>query len=469
MAWWSRRSLRFRVSAAATVFVATALIIAGWGLVYGVHTAVLDSVDAAAEQRAADVVSLAATGRLPAVLPAAAESVTVVQVLTARGVVVASSEELPATRSVFPFPLPADLEGANPATLTDLPIPDGRSEHRVVALPATTRSGPLTVIAASSLAELDVVVASLITGLLFGIPALVAVVALATWTLAGYTLRSVDVLRRRAADITASDLHQRLPLPAAHDEIHALTATLNAMLARLDAAAATQRGFVADAAHELRSPLTAIRAQLDVARAHPDTIDAAQLHGLLDEDLTRLDRLTNDLLVLARGDDPSWNRRRPVVLDLDDIVLFERRHLAATGRAQVDATGVSAGRVRGDPGALRHAVRNLLDNATRYGDHVRITLRGGGQQIVLVVADNGPGVPPEDRDRVFDRFARVDTDRSRDGGGVGLGLAIVAQVVHAHHGTITLDQDDAPPGGLGGARFTLRLPAATDPDAAPPH
>lgn len=442
------------------MFVAAALVLAGLGLVYGVRTTVLDGVDAATEQRAGDVVALATAGRLAAVLPAVAESVTVVQVLNARGAVVSSSQELPASRAVFPFPLPAQLQGENPATLTGLAIPDGQPDHRVVALPVDTEDGPLTVIAASSLVGLDVVVASLVTGLGFGIPALVAIVALATWTLAGYTLRSVDVLRRRAADITASDPHQRLPLPAARDEIHALTTTLNAMLARLEDAATLQRGFVTDAAHELRSPLTAIRAQLDVARAHPDTIDTSQLHQLLDDDLDRLRRLTDDRLLLARGDDPTGNQRGPVTIDLDDIVLSERRHLVATGRAAVDASGVSGGQVAGDPGALRRAARNLLDNAARHSEHVRITLIARDHEVVLVIADDGPGVAPEHRERVFERFARIDTARTRENGGVGLGLAIVAQVVRNHHGTITVDQDDPPPVGLGGARFSLHLPAA---------
>jgi signal transduction histidine kinase len=168
----------------------------------------------------------------------------------------------------------------------------------------------------------------------------------------------------------------------------------------------------------------------------------------------RTARLLRDLLFLARADEGLGDARRTEV-DLDDVVLAEVARLRPRATAVLDTSGVSAGRVRGDADALGRAVRNLLENADRHAAGVvRVDLTRTGDDVQLVVADDGPGIPPVDRARVFDRFARLDAGRSRAEGGTGLGLAITKQIVEAHDGSIGVLEGD------GGARVAVRLPAA---------
>jgi signal transduction histidine kinase len=229
---------------------------------------------------------------------------------------------------------------------------------------------------------------------------------------------------------------------------------MNAMLDRVESATARQQRFAADASHELRSPLTRIRAELEVDLAHPEQADLAATHRSVLEDATQLQRLVDDLLHLARVDAGAVsNRREPV--DLDDIVLRDARRLRADGRVQIDISGVSAAQLRGDADELARAVRNLTDNAVRHATStVTLTLAEHGGRAVLTVADDGPGIPPAEQERIFERFARLDDARNADTGGTGLGLAITRDIVERHHGTIEIDSDHAP-----GARFRITLPA----------
>jgi signal transduction histidine kinase len=286
----------------------------------------------------------------------------------------------------------------------------------------------------------------------------VLVLATVTWLLVGRALRPVERLRRQAADITATDLHSRLDVPASDDELSRLAATLNDLLSRIEESTRRQREFVADAAHELRSPLTSLRTQLEVAAGEPEPhLSREDLSGLL-ADASRLSRLVDDLLHLARLDARPQLRLRPV--DLDDIVLSEARRARARAApaVAVDTAAVSAGQVLGDADALTRMVRNLLDNATRYArSQVTLTLQTGGTGVVLAVWDDGAGIPRTARERIFGRFTRLDDSRTHrdDQEGVGLGLAIVRGVVTAHGGTVdVIDRADALPG----AHFQVRLP-----------
>jgi signal transduction histidine kinase len=227
---------------------------------------------------------------------------------------------------------------------------------------------------------------------------------------------------------------------------------MNDMLARLEESALRQQRFVADASHELRTPLTRMRAELEADELDPGRADpAATRRSQLDE-IAALQRLIEDLLVLARSDARAVDRRLDAV-DLDDIVLEEAR---AVPGADVDLARVSAAQVGGDAEELRRVVRNLLDNAGRHATaRVSVALAERDGHAVLTVDDDGPGVPAGKRRDVFDRFTRL--DESRTGGGhAGLGLAIVADVVDRHGGTVTID--DSP---LGGARFVVTLPVAS--------
>jgi signal transduction histidine kinase len=300
-----------------------------------------------------------------------------------------------------------------------------------------------------------------VAGLLaVGLPLLLAVVAVTTWIVVGRALAPVEAIRTEVDAISAAALHRRVPDPPADDEIGRLARTMNHMLARLEQAQARQRRLVSDASHELRSPVAAIRQHAEVALAHPDRTTVGELAGtVLAEDL-RLQRLAEDLLLLTRADEHTLAlRRRPV--DLDDLVLAEARRLRGANGLRVDTSAVSAGRVEGDAAALRRMVRNLADNAARHADgRLALSVAERDGVVRLEVEDDGPGIPMADRERVFERFVRLDDARARDDGGSGLGLAIVAELVAAHGGTVAIGSSS-----LGGARVEVTLPRPAGPDA----
>ncbi|MEO5652720.1 MAG: HAMP domain-containing sensor histidine kinase, partial [Marmoricola sp.] len=249
------------------------------------------------------------------------------------------------------------------------------------------------------------------------LPAVLALLALLAWWYVGRALRPVDDL-----------------------------------LGQLDQSLARQRRFVADAAHELRSPVTAIRAQVE--SPHPGSADPTYASRLRDE-AARLSTLVDDLLALARLDAQPVLHMRP--LDLDDVVFAEAARLQSVPGLRVDVSGVQAARVEGDVSLLTRAVRNLVDNAARHAAGlISVQLERAGDFATLVVSDDGPGIPEDQRVSVFERFTRLDEARARDTGGVGLGLAIVADVAAAHGGTAEA-QDNRP-----GARMVLRLPLPVD-------
>ena len=291
--------------------------------------------------------------------------------------------------------------------------------------------------------------------LLIGLPILLVVAALTIWLMVGRALAPVEAMRREVDAISAADLDRRVPSPHGNDEIARLATTMNDMLDRLERGQARQRRFVADASHELRSPVASIRQHAEVALAHPDrTTVGALAETVLAENL-RVQRLVDDLLLLARADEHTLQlQQRPV--DLDDLVFEEARRLREATSLRVD-TARRLGRAgqrrprRRSGGSLR----NLGDNAVRHASsQVAFTLGEQDGAVVLDVDDDGPGIPPDERQRVFERFVRLDDARARDAGGSGLGLAIVAEVVGAHRGTISIGSS-----GLGGARFEVRLPA----------
>jgi signal transduction histidine kinase len=457
-------TLRFRVTLVATAMVAVSLGLAGAGLLLWLEHSMVSGLDSTARQHVDDVVSLVERDRLHTIIPSNGADVDVTEVLGTSGHALASSYigENPSLTRHFPHPLPAPLLAGHARTLEDLTIGDG-GDFRVVARQTHLKGDPVIVIAAVSLGQAERTEHTLATGLVIGCPVLILLVAWTVWHTAGRTLRPVETLRRHAMDISDTDLHRRLGLPASRDEIHALAVTLNEMLTRLEAASLTQRRFVADAAHELRSPLTAIRAQLEVLVHYPDPDRDKPVAAALLDDVQRLHDLVEGLLALARSENPAlrWSHE---VVDLDEVVLAEvRRQRALTG-VGIDASSVSAGRVRGDADALRRVVVNLLDNARRHAaGRIRIELGRREGAIELTVSDDGAGIPAADRQRVFERFTRLDEARSRDTGGSGLGLAIVSHVVAHHGGSVTAHADPAPgEGGLGGARLRVVLPPAED-------
>jgi signal transduction histidine kinase len=261
----------------------------------------------------------------------------------------------------------------------------------------------------------------------------------------------VERLRRQVDGIGANDLGQRVDA-SGDGELSALAATMNRMLDRIERAQIVQRRFVSDASHELRSPLATIRQHAEVAVAHPGSTTLESLSAVVLDEGSRMQDLVEGLLLLARLDEHQRHPAGPV--DVDDLALREAARLRGIG-VDVDAQGISAARVLGNEALLSRAVRNLADNAARHAERtVAIRLESDGRWVRLQLEDDGYGIPVDQRDRVFDRFARLDEGRARDEGGSGLGLAIVREIAHSHHGAVDVDS-----GPLGGARFTLSLPA----------
>jgi signal transduction histidine kinase len=316
-----------------------------------------------------------------------------------------------------------------------VPLGDG-SDYRVAAVAGRRAGTGYTVYVGLPLAPVRQTVTALTASLVVGVPLLATLLGVLTWLLVGRALRPVENLRLQAAGISAADFGRRLEVPPTGDELSRLAVTINDMLARLDASVSRQRRFVADAAHELRSPVASIRAQLEVAEAQVPPDGRTAEHALA-EDARRLSALVDDLLALASLDAHPIPRSDPV--DLDDVVLDEVLSVRLRSSGVVDISRLSGARVLGDRAMLARAVRNVLDNAARYASSaVRVQLTASADTVTLVVADDGLGIPPDDRQRVFERFTRLDGARGRDAGGVGLGLAIVHDVVTAHGGRVTI-------------------------------
>jgi signal transduction histidine kinase len=281
------------------------------------------------------------------------------------------------------------------------------------------------------------------TVLTFGVPAVALLIGVIAWLAVRRSLRPVEAIRGEVAEIGAHDLGRRVPDPRTGDEIARLAATMNTMLARLDEAVTRQSRFTSDASHELRTPLASLRTQLEVLLAHPDRLDWRRSceNALLD--VTRLQDLVADLVLLGKLDHAGPDRREPVALS--EVV-----GAVVAGRSGIDVEVSGTPSVRGHRSRLERLVRNLVDNAQRHAvSRVAVTVSAVDGQAVLTVDDDGPGIPEADRERVFDRFVRLDDARDRDEGGSGLGLAIVADIARAHGGTAAVE---------GRSRFVVRLP-----------
>ncbi|MCY1138541.1 ATP-binding protein [Actinoplanes sp. Pm04-4] len=374
-----------------------------------------------------------------------------VQVIDSSGRILALS---PGADRLTPMLYVEELRNLADGQVRDIPgsrIGMSGGEARVVMVTAGPPTDPVRVLVARSTNDLSQGVHILRLALLVTFPLLIALLALVLWRVLGAVLHPVDALRAGAEEITGGTREGRLPVPESRDEIHRLAVTLNGMLHRLESARVRQRAFVADAAHELRSPLTNMRTELEVAQRLPDTDWPALSHDLL-TDVDRLSRLVDDLLLLARADDGGG---RAVAAPFRSVDLGALVGDVADRYPTVTYVRPAAPmEVTGEPDALGRVVANLLDNAVRHAkSQVNVQVTANGTHRLITVTDDGPGIPAADRERVFDRFTRLDDARARDAGGSGLGLAIVRELTRRHGGTVSL-ADAAP-----GLRVDVRLPA----------
>ncbi len=452
--------VRGRTTAIATAAVATVLAVAGILLIVATRSALYQAVETTVTARAADVATQLEMGNSFTQVPLVRR--ISVQIVT-DGTVMAST---------------ADIEGQQPIVDVTTPASGITQTTQVPALDAAENQGeagsedgdegpflvavtgvqigdrPSVVLAAASLDSVDSATRTLIPLVAFGFPAITLLVALTVAGLTRRAFRPVDAMTQQADTISYSDLHRRIPEPAPDDEIRRLAVVLNRMLNRLDTSAARQRQFTADASHELKSPIATLLTMAEVAEANPQGFTVPELASDVAGQTRRLATLVDDLLTLAQSDEhglhlqPEWFNIAEMVAD--ELARKPSPHIT------VDTDQLEPARMYGDRRRIGQVIRNLLDNAIRHATStVRVEVSLVGDQATIRISDDGLGVPPADRGRIFDRFVRLDEDRSRQSGGTGLGLSVVRTIIEAHHGTITVEDDPQ----LGGASITVTLPA----------
>ena len=431
--------MRGRITLVAASVVAVALVLGALVFQLTLRSSLYDALRASAEQDAAAIASLVEDGGVGSL--GELDDDRLVQVVDGSGAVVAASEDAPRTPVV---------SGDDDSALV-------RVDDETWLAAVEDADDDLTVIVGRSTESAEETLATVAQLLAVAVPLLVALVALTSWLVVGRALAPVERMRRQVDAVTATTLTERLDEPPTDDEIGRLAHTLNGMLGRLEAAQATQRRFISDASHELKSPLAALRQYAEVARDHPERIGEGELGEVVLEEGGRLERLVQGMLVLARADEGAL-RLDPADVDLDDLLLDEARRIRGAGSLTVDTSGITASRVRGDAGLLSQLVRNLVDNAARHARSVlalAVATDPGGATVSITVDDDGEGIPPAERNRVFDRFVRLDDARARDTGGSGLGLSIVREIARAHGGAARIEDTE-----LGGTRLRVTLPTA---------
>ncbi len=439
-------SIRFRITALATAVVAVVLVLAGVSLVTVQRALLTDSLDEALTQRADDIVALLAGEDLPTEFSQGARE-GFAQLVGEDGAVLVSTPNLRGFPAVDITTDPSDM--VTMQTVEGLEVDDDRFRvlSRVLEGIGILHVGTTYDVVSES-------AGTLISALALTIPIVMVAIAALVWWLVGRTLEPVEDIRSEVAEIGSTDLHRRVPGTGSGDEIDRLSGTMNAMLSRLEESITRQQRFVADASHEMRNPLTRMRSALEVELATATPQDRDLLQGVLDE-VIGLQHMVEDMLFMARAD-AGHGQRRFKKVDLDDVVLREARRIRDHERVEVDLSNVSAAHIYGDPGQLGRAIRNLLANAERHAtSRIRLTLAEEDGVAILTVADDGPGIPPEHAELIFERFTRLDESRNADSGGTGLGLPIAREVAQIHGGELDLVAGD----GLG-ATFRMTVPLA---------
>lgn len=434
--WWRRRSLRARLMTIGLLGLAVALAVGSVALYGALSLANRHDLDRRADATAAQVADLVTSGRLPDPIPVTGtESVQVVDV---HGRVLSASANGDRLTSLLTAPELSSAE-SSPVTVSGSRL-GLSSTLRVSATPVSSAANAPVVVVAEPVSDLARSQHLLVLTLVVTYPVLLLVLGLIAWRVIGAALGPVESLRSAAERVSGSGHDERLPVPESHDEIHALALTLNSMLDRLAAAREREHSFVANVAHELRSPLTSLRVQVDVSGRHGATAeDRADLGAELD----RLSALVEDLLVLARLDaGEPLPPPDPPVSPADVLPRFATSESPLVVVGEVDDGTVPMSRLE-----LERVVGNLVSNARRHArSRVDVSFRRTTEVAAVTVADDGAGIREADRARVFDRFARLDDARDRDSGGSGLGLAIARELVTRRGGSLELG--DSSCGGL---------------------
>ncbi|MCX2753849.1 MULTISPECIES: HAMP domain-containing sensor histidine kinase [unclassified Gordonia (in: high G+C Gram-positive bacteria)] len=452
-------SVRMRLTVVGAAMLFTALLIAGAIVLFVLYHSLNTAADGATAARSGEIVDAMSRSGVAGLDPSLlerTEAVDIVQIVGRNGDVLAATPGVEQDRALVP---PAGRAGMS--HVIDAAFPGSDTEYRATVQGAEVSGDLVTVVVGAGEGSIHATVWTVFAVLCVVFPIILAAAVIATDQLLRRALRPVESIRAEVADISRAGVARRVPVPDTGDEIATLAETMNEMLDRLAFARDQQLRFVGDSSHELRSPLVTIIGLLELADRTGEPIDDDSVSTLLLPEAYRLRDLIDDLLLLARADEYGLRPEFEDV-DLDDIVNDEVTRLDLTTELDVDATVLPV-RVTGDRRQLARALRNLGDNATRHAHGaVSVTMAVGPERVAVTVADDGVGVPDEDRDRIFDRFVRLDTARER-GGGTGLGLSIVAEIVHAHGGTVAV----ADTGGDGFA-IELSLPRTTPHDSGPP-
>lgn len=455
--WWSQAGIRLRATVVAVVALAIAIVFGAGALVVFLDMRLTASATEAVTIRVQDLASQVSSQDAAGIEAFALSTPgdnTVIQVLDSNASVLISSSSIEGEPGIVS---PSSQPGPVTVTARALPFVDG-IEYAVASQGVNRSGATLTVVAAQSLAPVQQSVSAVVAALAIGAPLLLVGVGAVTWIAVGQSLDSVRRIRSRVEEIDEYGLGERVPVPASRDEIGNLARTMNHLLDRMQGAMTQQRQFVADASHELKTPLATMRTTLDVGQSTHQSLD--EVVPILDSSLDRMTSLVEDLLTLARAEGARSATTFEDV-DLDDV-LAEVASSFASKEASATVTLITEPvRVQGNRRLLLRAVRNLVENATTYGSTARISLSEMNGSAVVSVDDDGPGIPAKDRERAFGRFVRLDEHRSRSEGGTGLGLAIVAEVVALHGGLVRIDDSE-----MGGARVQILLASAHVPETA---